>query len=132
MVTPDVDELLRAAVTGKPLAKPLPPVDQKPKQDPYKGVPTKPPKKRTKPKPRKVWQKKPAKIPKEQRAKWERRWVIVDRIERRLPARKDRLIVAMLDDGLTWEQVTIITGMSKASIYRATVNVKRTQPKANG
>ena len=128
----DVDELLTAITTGKPLKRRLPPVGQRPAVDPYRGLPAKPKRPRVKPKKRKAWQRKPARLPKDQRLKWERRWVILDRIERRLPARKDRLIAAMIDDGLTWEHVTIVTGASKSYIARAMRNVRDGQPGKRG
>lgn len=129
----DIGELLDAITTGKPTKRRLPPVDQRPPApNPYKGLPATPRRKRIRPRPRKAWQKKPARLPAADRDRWRRKWELLENIERRLPARKDRLIAAMIQEGLTWEHVIIVTGVSKSYVARAMRNVRDGEPGKRG
>jgi hypothetical protein len=128
----DVDDLLAAITNKRPLKRRLPPVDKRPQVDPYKGLPAKKRKKRIRPRPRKAWQRKPARLYAADRDRWRLKWENLERIERRLPARKDRLIAAMIAEGLTWEHVIIVTGVSKSYVARAMRNVRDGQPGKRG
>lgn len=111
----DVEDLIAAITNNTATRTPPKPPKKAPKA---RTKPYKPRRPRTY-KQRLAWVEDPV-LRRKHQAKWGRlRW-----IERTLVTRKDAAIVAMIDDGLTWNQICKLTGISEAAVARALRRVR--------